>query len=72
MRPLPDIDNVEAMRAWGRRSALMSAHREAREALRDACTAAQGADLAEIEAANASIVAANRLIEIAGLWEHVK
>jgi hypothetical protein len=70
MKPIPDIDNVQAMTAWGRRSALMSAHKEAREALRDACTAAQGANPDEIGPAEASIAAANRLLEIAGLWSH--
>lgn len=72
MKPLPDLDNVQAMTAWGRRSALMSAHKEAREALRDACTAAQSVTTPEeTEPAKASIAAANRLLEIAGLWKHV-
>ena len=71
MRPLPDLDNQAAMTAWGRRSALMSAHKDAREALRDACTACQSANPDEIGPAEASVLAAQRLLEIAELWRIV-
>ena len=57
----------------GRRSVLMRARNEACEALRDATTRCQGADIAEAgEPAQKAIDAAQRLIEVAGLWGHVK
>lgn len=72
MRPLPDLDDVAAMAQTGRRSALMRARNEACEALRDATTACQGADIAEAgPPAQKAIEAAERLIEVAGLWEIV-
>lgn len=73
MKPIPDVDNVEAMAAWGRRSALMSARKEAAEALRDASTFVQSADMTEVaKPAQDAIKAAERLIEIAGIWEQLK
>lgn len=72
MKPLPDLDNPAAMAAWGRRSALMSAHKEARETLRDACSACQSANPDDIGAAQKAGEAVERLIEIAGLWSHVQ
>lgn len=69
MRPLPDLDDVEAMAQTGRRSKLMTARNEACEALRDATTACQGADIGEVGSpAQKAIEAAQRLIEVSELW----
>lgn len=43
MKPLPDLTDTEDMLKRGRLSALYSAEREAKEALRDACTRMQSA-----------------------------
>ncbi len=70
MRPLPDLTNVDAMAAKGRRSALMTARNEAAEELRNVMVAVQSADpatLAEFEKPLYDIAA--RLGEIAKLWE---
>lgn len=73
MRPLPDLDDVVAMAATGRRSVLMRGRNEACEALRDACTLCQSTDVSEVgEPAKRAIEAAQRLIEVAGLWSYVK
>lgn len=73
MRAIPDLDDVQAMAQTGRRSVLMRARNEACEALRDASTACQGADVGEArEPAQKAIDAAQRLIEVSGLWEIVK
>ena len=73
MRALPDLDDVQAMAATGRRSVLMRARNEACEALRDATTACQSADIAEAgQPAQKAVEAAQRLIEVSGMWEHVK
>jgi hypothetical protein len=73
MKPLPDLDDVTAMAATGRRSVLMRARNEACEALRDACTQCQGADITDAgEPAQKAIEAAQRLIEVSGLWSYVK
>jgi nitrite reductase/ring-hydroxylating ferredoxin subunit len=73
MRPLPDLDDVTAMAATGRRSVLMRARNDACEALRDACTHCQSADIAEAGPhAEKAIEAAKRLIEVSGLWEMVR
>lgn len=73
MKPLPDLDDVQAMAATGRRSVLMRARNEACEALRDASTHCQGAELEEVGPfAEDAIAAANRLIEVAGLWSYVQ
>lgn len=69
MKPLPDLDDVQAMAQTGRRSKLMTARNEACEALRDASTACQGADIAEVgPCAQKAIEAAERLIEVSELW----
>lgn len=73
MKPLPDLDDMEKMAATGRRSVLMWARKEACEALRDASTHCQSADIADAgEPAKQAIEAAQRLIEVSGLWGHVK
>ena len=45
MKPIPDLDNVEKMAAYGRRSALMAARREAVEEMRDIATHFQSFDV---------------------------
>jgi hypothetical protein len=72
MKPLPDLDDVQAMAQTGRRSVLMRARNEACEALRDATTACQSADINEVgPCAQKAIESAQRLIEVSGLWEIV-
>lgn len=57
------------MSAWGRRSALLSARKEALETLRDALTECNSADIDELTGpASSAIEAAQRLQEIAKLW----
>jgi hypothetical protein len=73
MKPLPDLDDVQAMAATGRRSVLMRARNDACEALRDATTSCQSADIHEVgPCAEKAIEAAQRLIEVSGLWEFTK
>lgn len=70
MKSLPDLDDVQAMAATGRRSVLMRARNEACEALRDAVTRCQSEDISEAgPGAERAIEAAQRLIEVAGLWK---
>ena len=45
MRPIPKLDDVEAMAARGRRSALMSCRNEACEELRDVAVSIQSCDI---------------------------
>ena len=45
MRPIPKLDDVEAMAARGRRSALMSCRNEACEELRDMVVNIQKCDI---------------------------
>jgi hypothetical protein len=72
LSPLPDLDDVSAMAATGRRSALMRARNEACEALRDATTRCQSSEIGDAaEPAQLAINAAQRLIDVAGLWGHV-
>lgn len=73
MRALPDLDNPEAMAAWGRRSALLSARKDACEALRDAATHCQSADVGDdlIGHAKDAKAAAERLIEVSELWKRL-
>lgn len=69
MKPLPDLDDVQAMAQTGRRSVLMRARNEACEALRDAVVGLQAADIADaIAPAKKAIEQAARLIEVANLW----
>lgn len=70
MKPLPDLENTDAMLLRGRRSVLASARNEAAEALRDACTFIQSSDWDELPAhAVKAREAASRLIDVAGLWD---
>ena len=45
MRPIPKLDDVDAMAARGRRSALMSCRSEACEELRDVAVSIQSCDI---------------------------
>lgn len=67
---MPDLTNAERMAAWGRRSALLSAKREASEALRDASTRCQSAEPANDlrEHAQEAKDAADRLLLVCELW----
>lgn len=69
MKPLPPLDNEAAMAAWGRRSALLSARKDACEALRDACVLCQSAEIHELPTYTArAIAAAQRLADVSALW----
>jgi hypothetical protein len=71
LRPIPDLDNAQAMTKLGRLSAIRSARMDATNELRDVVTRLQGtsADVrAEIEAAR---VALTRLEELERLAEIV-
>ena len=69
LKKLPDLADVEAMAARGRRSALMSARNEACEALRDATVAIQAAAIEDmVPIATQAILAAERLQTIVSLW----
>ena len=69
MKPLPNIDNIEACAAWGRRSMLMKARNEACEALRDAAVAAQSQDIGSAgEGLEGAGEAIERLKAVAALW----
>lgn len=70
MRPLPDLNNLEAMAARGRRSALMSARNDACEALRSACVHILNADdLSAVDKRFEEMEAAmKRLRELAEYW----
>lgn len=70
MKPIPDLNNVEAMAAWGRRSVLMKARNEACAALRDAAVTAQSQDIESAGDGLLEVVtdAVNRLHEVARLW----
>jgi hypothetical protein len=73
MKPIPKLDDQEAMTALGRRSSLARARNDACEALRDAATAAQSMP---IGTADERLIDAERAIarlrEIAVLWEKWK
>jgi hypothetical protein len=73
MKPIPNLEDDAAMAARGRRSALASARNEAAEALRDACTHVQSADINSLlEPAVEAKLAAERLIQVAELWQSIK
>jgi len=68
MKPLPDLQDNEAMAARGRRSSLMSARKEALEALRDEYTKLTNCDVGEMWAYAGSIIEhAQQLQEISRL-----
>lgn len=70
MKPIPDVDDDEAMIARGKASALMSARKDATETLRDSLLAVQSADWDGLrEAAHVALSAAERLKTLALLWE---
>jgi len=72
MKPLPDLTDEAAMLSRGKRSVLTSARNEAAEALRDACTAVQSADISQLrERARVVKEIAQRLLEIVDLWETI-
>jgi len=69
MKPIPDVSNIQAMAAWGRRSALMKARNEACEVLRDVAVAAQSQDIGSAgDGLEGAADAVERLKEIARLW----
>ena len=70
MKPLPDLNDVEAMAAIGRTSALWSARNKTLEALRDKLTTINSAQFDEVQAGLALDVVelGNRLHEIVVRW----
>lgn len=72
MKSIPDLSNMEAMAATGRRSVLMRARNEACELLRDTAVAAQSQDIASAgEGLEVAVDAIERLKEVARLWREV-
>lgn len=68
MKPLPNLDDIEAMAARGRRSALMSSRNEACAGLRDCAVYINNGDLLErIEMITQAETWLERLREIAEL-----
>lgn len=69
MKPLPSVNDADAMAAIGRRAALSSARKDATETLRDALVAMQadGWDRLQTHAAIAE-AAASRLQTLAVMW----
>lgn len=72
MKPLPNISDEAAMLERGKRSALAQARKEATEGLRDAYTAMQGAEWAELHI-HADVIGkyAERLKTLAAMWQEV-
>jgi hypothetical protein len=72
MKPLPDLQDTEAMAAIGRTSALWSARNQAMSELRDVFTAMQSAEFGvELRsyAAKAEVLC-GMLVQIAAKWEN--
>lgn len=70
LKPLPNLDDSEAVLTQGRRSMLMKCRKEAMEALRDAYTMLQSATIDSCASEAQDVIdATNRIIEIAGLWK---
>ena len=69
MKPLPDLQDVEAMAAIGRTSALWSARNKTVESLRDVFTEIQSADWMSLDvlACEAKSLS-DRLKTIAEMW----
>jgi hypothetical protein len=73
MKPLPNLDDEDAMLRRGRMSALLAARKEAAETLRDAHTFMQSNDWADWTThARVARDAADRLITLAAMWDEVK
>lgn len=70
MKPLPDLEDVEAMAAIGRTSALWSARNQTLSQLRDTLTALNSAQFGQelLDRAEESQVLSDRLWDIAKLW----
>jgi hypothetical protein len=69
MKPLPDLQDIEAMAARGRRSVLLSARNTTLEMLRDDFTRLQSAGIEEMDLLTPAIEeSAERLAEISRLW----
>lgn len=70
MKPLPDLNDVEAMAAIGRTSALWSARNKTIEALRDKLTALNSAQFGEEQSLLALEIVelGNRVHAITCLW----
>lgn len=72
-KPLPNIDDEEAMLLRGRRSALHEARKQATEGLRDAYNATQAADWNSLDDwASQCIDYAARLSTLAQMWQAVE
>lgn len=73
MKPLPDIDDSDAMMLRGKRSALYEARRETLEAMRDAYTVLSGADWDDMQEKLSPIKSlAQRLETILTLWDSIE
>jgi hypothetical protein len=72
MKPLPNLDDHDAMLQRGRRSALAAARNEAIAELRDAYTRMESCEWSELaERMSRVTVAVDRLNEINALWESI-
>ena len=73
MKPLPDLNDEAEMIRRGKRSAIMSARKEAAETLRDAFTLMQSHDWAELALhARVALNAADRLLTLAAMWDELE
>ena len=72
MKPLPDLDNADAMIKRGRLSAIGAARKEAAESLRDQCTILQGCSWDAIQHhAPVAKDALDRLLTLAAMWDEL-
>jgi hypothetical protein len=72
MKPLPNLDDTQAMIAKGRRSALMSARNDAMDELRDSFTKMQSLEIGAIQAlANKAHECCLRLIDVSVKWNEL-
>ena len=72
MKPLPNLEDVDAMALRGRRSALMSSRNDALEEMRDCYTLLQSDHIGDMkEQSQRIIAAAQQIIEISERWNAI-
>ncbi len=73
MKPLPNLQDVQAMAERGRRSSLMQSRKEAHELLRDAAVSSQSASWEDLIAhADVAATAAERLKTLSAMWNEIE
>lgn len=71
LRPLPDLDDAQAMTKLGRLSAIRSARLDAIHELRDIVVRIQSLQANEEEEIKAARLVLDRLAEIGGIEKHI-